>query len=149
MRVAYCFRQELAVVGAEAVFEREDRRCWLKTLAVSSQPGEVSVKIRMQVLHQLDRACVSNVLQHDRPLLLESLARMMMFLSLPERTDTRRGESMCVGQDELIRKSNRICLKDIKRGYPRVLAWTEAILPKPYPKEIREDVIRVAENREP
>lgn len=28
-------------------------------------------------------------------------------------------------------------------------AWKDAIVPKPYPKEFRDDVVRVAENREP
>lgn len=29
------------------------------------------------------------------------------------------------------------------------LAWKDAILPKPYPQEFRDDVVRVARNREP
>jgi transposase len=32
---------------------------------------------------------------------------------------------------------------------PGGLAWKDAIVPKPYPKEFRDDVVRVAENREP
>lgn len=47
MRFAYRFGQELAVIDAQAVFEREDGRWRLKIPAGRSQFGEVSAKVRM------------------------------------------------------------------------------------------------------
>nr|BFF14343.1 hypothetical protein GCM10025699_56460 [Microbacterium flavescens] len=72
MCVAYCFGQERDVVGAQAVLECKDRRWWREIGAARSQLGEVSVKVGMQVLDQLTRACACNVLQSDSPLCFPS-----------------------------------------------------------------------------
>ena len=37
---------------------------------------------------------------------------------------------------------------DIWPGLPGRAAWKDVVVPKPYPREFRDDVVRVARNRE-